>query len=211
MKNHLFIIIVSIFFLGSCEDSSNESAKVTSIGSSEVESEVNEFQGGYPTEEAAATDDFEKQVEDYIRKFPYQDTHNYAMSYTQGDPAKFNTWVLGSEPTLVKAGEDKVVRMNNDTFYKIAFVVLENGPVVLGSSDPAKDRFNSFQLMDNRNANYRNVIYPNGKYTLYHGEKPEQIQGEAIEVPSNPLRRHCPRGSEGQEQSQGPRSSRDGV
>jgi hypothetical protein len=38
--------------------------------------------------------------------------------------------------------------------------------------------------MDDRNANYRNVIYPKGEYTLYFGEQPEQIRGEAIEVPS---------------------------
>ena len=91
----------------------------------------------------AQTSDFEQQVEAYIQKFPYQETHNYAMNYTKGDPAKFNTWVLGSESALVQAGDDKVVRMNNDTFYKIAFVVPENGPVVLGSSAPATDRFNS--------------------------------------------------------------------
>ncbi|MCK4349212.1 MAG: DUF1254 domain-containing protein [Candidatus Krumholzibacteria bacterium] len=131
------------------------------------------------------TSDFEKQVEDYIRKFPYQDTHNYVLMYTQGDPASFNTWVLGSEPTLVKAGDDKIVRTNNDTFYNMAFVILENGPVVLGSSAPSEGRFISFQLMDDRNVNYRNVIFPKGTYTLYHGEKPEEVQGEAIEVPSN--------------------------
>lgn len=136
-------------------------------------------------EAKAQTSDFEQQVADYIQKFPYQDTHNYAMTYTKGDPTKLNTWVLGLEPMLVKAGEDKVVRMNNDTFYKMAFVVLENGPVILGASAPAEDRFTSFQLMDDRNANYRNIIYPKGQYTLYHGEKPEHMQGEAIEVPSN--------------------------
>jgi len=105
--------------------------------------------------------------------------------YTEGDPTRLNTWVFGAEPALVKAGEDKVVRMNNDTFYKIAFLALEDGPVVLSSNAPAEDRFNSFQLMDDRNANYRNVIYPQGKYTLYNGEKPEQIEGEAIEAPSS--------------------------
>jgi hypothetical protein len=133
----------------------------------------------------AATDDFEGQVEDYIQKFPYQDTHDYALRYTQGDPAAFNVWTLGAEPSLVKAGEDKIVRMNNDTFYKIAFLVHENGPVVLGSSAPADDRFFSFQLMDDRNANYHNVMRPKGQYTLYHGEMPQDVQGEAIEVPSN--------------------------
>ena len=136
-------------------------------------------------QDTAAMSDMDEQVEAYIQKFPYQDTYNYAMNYTQGDPAKFNMWVLGEEPALVKAGEDKVVRMNNDTFYKMAFMVLDNGPIILGSSAPANDRFSSFQLMDDRNANYRNIINPVGNYTLYHGKKPADIQGEAIEVPSS--------------------------
>jgi len=139
-----------------------------------------------PTEAVTQkTDSFENQVTEYIQKFPYQDTFNYAMLYTGGDPAKLNAWVMGSEPTLVKAGEDVVVRSNNDTYYTGAFLELENGPVVLGSSAPAEDRFSSFQLMDDRNANYRNVIRPQGEYTLYFGEKPEQIRGEAVEVPSS--------------------------
>lgn len=45
-------------------------------------------------------------------------------------------------------------------------------------------RFNSFQLVDDRNANYRNIIYPAGKYTLYFGKRPEKLEGEAIEVPT---------------------------
>jgi len=129
--------------------------------------------------------DFEAQVADYIQKFPYQDTQDYAMQYTQGKASNFNVWILGKEPALVKAGEDKVVRMNNDTYYKMAFVVLDNGPVVLASSVSSDDRFCSFQLMDDRNANYRNIIGPKGDYTLYHGERPETVEGEAIEVPSN--------------------------
>ena len=127
---------------------------------------------------------FDEQVAEYIRLFPYQDSYDYAKTYTAGDPARLNTWVLGTTPVLVKAGEDKVVRMNNDTFYKMAFVDLEEGPVVLTSTTSSDDRFSSFQLMDDRNLNYRNVIRPRGEYTLYQGEKPEKIRGEAIEVPS---------------------------
>jgi hypothetical protein len=147
----------------------------------EPESEV-VAQDSTPTQ---ASDSFENQVAEYIQKFPFQDTFGYAMRFTGGDPAKLNTWAIGSEPALVKAGDDVVVRTNNDTYYKMAFLLLDGGPVVLGSSAPAEDRFNSFQLMDDRNANYRNIIYPNGEYTLYNGAKPEQIRGEAIEVPSS--------------------------
>jgi len=132
----------------------------------------------------AQRDAFEGQVTEYIRQFPYQDTYNYATTYTKGDPGRFNTWALGSEPVLVKAGKDKIVRMNNDTFYKMAFVNLSKGPVVLTSTNSAKNRFSSFQLMDDHNVNYQNVIRPNGKFTLYRGEKPKEIQGVAIEVPS---------------------------
>lgn len=127
---------------------------------------------------------FEEQVADYIKKYPYQETFRLAMDYTKGDPAKFNTWAMGAEPALVKAGEDKVVRMNNDTYYKIAFLDLSKGPVILTSRKPSKDRFNSFQIMDDRNVNFHNVIHPDGVYTMYHGKKPEKVKGEAIESPS---------------------------
>jgi hypothetical protein len=125
------------------------------------------------------------QVDQYIQDFPYQETYKYAIGFTGGDPAKLNIWVLGSEPVLIKAGEDKVVRMNNDTFYKAALVVLDQGPVTLRSDAPSDDRFSSFQLMDDRNVNYRNVISPSGAYTLFRGERPERVEGEAIEVPSS--------------------------
>ena len=137
----------------------------------------------FSPENSASKDDFEKQVEDYIQKFPYQNTFDYVMQMTGGDPGKLNEWVMGSRD-LLKAGEDKVVRSNNDTLYKMAFVYLGDGPVVLRSDSRSKDRFSSFQLQDDRNANYRNIIGPAGSYTLYYGEKPETVTGEAIEVPS---------------------------
>lgn len=84
----------------------------------------------------------------------------------------------------MKAGEDIVVRMNNDTFYKMAFLLLDKGPVVLEASVAAADRFVAFQLMDDRNANYRNVLQPQGQYTLYCGEAPVDVRGEVIAVPS---------------------------
>ena len=133
--------------------------------------------------ESIAKDDFEKQVEEYIQKFPYQNTYDYVMQMTGGDPGKLNKWVMASRD-LLKAGEDKIVRSNNDTLYKMAFVYLGDGPVVLRSQSPSKEGFSSFQLQDDRNANYRNIIGPDGSYTLYHGEKPETIAGEAVEVPS---------------------------
>lgn len=126
----------------------------------------------------------EAEVADYIKKFPYQDTFDYMMRYTDGDPSELNVWVLGGKPELVKAGDDKIVRMNNDTFYKLAFISLENGPVRLQSEKSDNDRFSSFQIMDDRNVNFRNVIRPKGTYTLFHGDKPANIEGEAIEAPS---------------------------
>ena len=134
-------------------------------------------------QEPASKADFEKQVEDYIQKFPYQNTYEYAMKLTGGDPGMLNRWGQASRD-LLKAGEDTIVRSNNDTLYKTAFVYLGDGPVVLRSDSPSKERFSSFQLQDDRNANYRNIIGPAGSYTLYHGEKPETITGEAVEVPS---------------------------
>jgi len=134
-------------------------------------------------EESTANGDFEKQVEDYLQKFPSQETYRYAMLQTGGDPARLNTWV-NTPRGLLKAGEDKVVRSNNDTVYRMAWVYLGQGPVVLTSAAPSKKRFTSFQLQDDRNANYRNIIHPAGAYTLYHGEKPATITGQAVEVPS---------------------------
>ena len=134
-------------------------------------------------EQSTAKDDIEKQVEDYIQKFPYQNTFEYAMLFTGGDAGKLNHWAQASR-NLLKAGEDKIVRSNNDTLYKTAFVYLGDGPVVLRSNAPSQERFSSFQLQDDRNANYRNIIGPAGSYTLYYGEKPETITGEAVEVPS---------------------------
>jgi hypothetical protein len=129
-------------------------------------------------------DSFEAQVAEYIRRFPYQLTYDYTVRFTGGDPKNFNKWVPGGEPALVRAGDDVLPRTNNDTYYKGASLILLNGPVVLESSAPTKDRFNSFQLVDDRNANYRNIVFPAGRYTLYFGERPKEISGEAIEVPS---------------------------
>jgi hypothetical protein len=130
------------------------------------------------------SDSFENQVAEYIQNFAYQETYNYSLKYTGGDPAKFNVWVPGGEPVLVKAGEDIVVRTNNDTYYIGAFLYLGGGPVVVAANAPTEDRFYSFQLMDDNNVNFRNIIHPKGEYTFYFGEKPEQILGEAVEVPS---------------------------
>jgi len=132
---------------------------------------------------SVAATDIEAQVQEYLRLFPYQETYRYAMLQTGGDPAKLNTWVAAFR-NLLKAGEDAVVRSNNDTLYKMAWLYLGEGPVVLQSAAPSKKRFSSFQLQDDRNANYRNIIYPEGSYTLYYGEKPANIVGEAVEVPS---------------------------
>jgi len=128
-------------------------------------------------------DDFEQQVEDYLQKFPYQNTFAYAVQFTGGDPTKLNKWGQAARD-LLKAGEDAIVRSNNDTLYKTAFIYLGDGPVVLRSDSPSHERFSSFQLQDDRNANYRNIIAPAGGYTLYYGERPDTITGEAVEVPS---------------------------
>ena len=105
------------------------------------------------------------------------------MQFTGGDPTKLNKWGQAARD-LLKAGEDTIVRSNNDTLYKTAFIYLGDGPVVLRSDSPSQERFSSFQLQDDRNANYRNIIGPAGGYTLYHGEQPDTITGEAVEVPS---------------------------
>jgi hypothetical protein len=127
---------------------------------------------------------FDDKVEDYIKKFPYQDTYNYMIKYTGGNPAMLNKPTPG-EPQLTKAGEDKIVRMNNDTYYTGGFIYLKEGPVKLSASYPDSTRFYSFQLNDERNCNFYNIINPVGDYYIYFGEKPEGIAAEkAIEAPS---------------------------
>ena len=123
-------------------------------------------------------------VAEYLKRVPYQETFDYMMQHTGGDPAKLNTWAAGIEPVIPKAGEDVVVRMNNDTFYKQAYANLSEGPVVLTSENSDPDRFSSFQLMDDRNVNFRNIIRPVGSYVLYFGQRPESAEGELIEAPS---------------------------
>jgi hypothetical protein len=135
-----------------------------------------------PAISAAAT--FEEQVEAYLRDYPSRQTYEYALRFTGGDPARLNAWAIPGEPKLVSAGEDVVPRTNHDTFYQMAFLWLGDGPVVLASLAPAAGRFFSFQLIDERNENYRNVLHPAGEYTLYSGERPAGIRGEAIESPS---------------------------
>lgn len=127
---------------------------------------------------------FEEQIEEYFREYPYRQTYEYVMRFTGGDPAELNVWAFAGEPQLVRAGEDVVPRTNHDTFYQAATLSLEDGPVVVASGAPDTGRFNSFQFIDERNANFRNVLYPAGEYTLYFGEKPAGIRGDAIEVPS---------------------------
>jgi hypothetical protein len=137
-----------------------------------------------PAQPSQPPPSFEEQVAEYIRLFPYQLTNDYTVRFTGGDPRNLNRWAPGGEPTLVAAGDDVVPRTNNDTFYKGAALDLRSEPVVLGASASADDRFYSFQLIDDRNVNYRNIIAPAGKYTLYFGERPAEIEGEAIEAPS---------------------------
>lgn len=124
------------------------------------------------------------EVEAYVRDFPYQETYKYLTTFTQGDATRLNTMLLPPDPFLLKAGDDKIVRSNNDTFYNIAFHSLAQGSVVLRADAPAGDRFVSFQLMDDHNVNFSNLIHPAGTYTLYRGSVPVEAEGELVESPS---------------------------
>lgn len=127
---------------------------------------------------------FDAKVEEYIKRFPYQDTYNYMIKYTGGNPAMLNKPTPG-EPILTKAGEDKIVRMNNDTYYTGGFIYLAEGPVKLSSAYSDSTRFYSFQLVDEKNCNFHNLINPVGDFYLYYGKKPQELDGKnAIESPS---------------------------
>jgi hypothetical protein len=131
---------------------------------------------------ARVLESLEDQVAEYIRRFPYQTTYDFTQRFTGGNPSNFNRWL--GQAALVRAGDDILPRTNNDTFYRAAALILTDGPVVLESSTATDDRFNSFQLIDERNANYRNIVFPAGKYTVFFGARPAAIEGEAIEAPS---------------------------
>lgn len=127
---------------------------------------------------------FNQQVEKYIKKFPYQDTYKYMLKYTGGDPARLNN-PIEAKAELLKAGEDIVVRSNNDTYYTGGFIYLAEGPVKLSSAFHDPNRFYSFQLMDEKNCNFHNIIRPEGEYYLYYGNKPADLPAEQlIEAPS---------------------------
>lgn len=75
--------------------------------------------------------------------------------------------------------------MNNDTYYTGGCIYLAEGPVKLSASYSDSSRFYSFQLMDEKNCNFYNLINPVGDYYLYYGDKPEGLDAEkAIESPS---------------------------
>jgi hypothetical protein len=105
---------------------------------------------------------FDDQVAEYLRRFPYQVTYDYTLRYTGGDPGNLNSWMPKGEPRLVRAGDDIVPRTNNDTYSKGAPLSLADGPIVLEAAVPTRERFNSFQLVDERNANFRNILHPAG-------------------------------------------------
>lgn len=127
---------------------------------------------------------FDQQIEGYIKKFPYQDTYDYSVKYTGGDPSHFNVLTTLNKPVLVKAGDDKIVRMNNDTYYSGGWLYLSEGPVKLSTDFIDTTRFYSFQLVSDHNTNFYNIIQPKGDYILYYGDKPDSISGELIESPS---------------------------
>ena len=126
----------------------------------------------------------EKELTEYFNMFPYQETYKYSQIYTLGDAKNLNKISPLNKAVLVSAGSDKVVRMNNDTFYGGGIIYLSEGPVKISSSEYDNNRFYSFQIMDDRNVNFHNLINPNGDYYLYYGEKPENIEGNLIESPS---------------------------
>jgi len=106
--NSSFLLVLAVIaaFLVACSDRDNGTAQTQTPAQSEVA----------VVADNASQDLFEEQVQAYLRLFPYQETYKYLTIYMQGDPANLNTWVMASR-NLLKAGEDKVARSNNDTLY----------------------------------------------------------------------------------------------
>jgi hypothetical protein len=137
---------------------------------------------------SASNDDFEKQVEDYMQKFPYQETFEYALQLTGGDPGKLNQWGQASRE-LLKAGEDSIVRVNNDTLYKTAFIYLGDGPVVLRSDAPSQERF-SYRMTGTRITETSSIRLAAIRSTM--ARNPGTLQVRPLKC-----RHSCPRSSRG--------------
>lgn len=84
-------------------------------------------------------------IESFLADFPLQKTNDYLRQRLKDDPSRVNTGFF-DRSHLVKAGEDMVVRMNNDTFYKGGYADNRVGPVILRIENPRKDRFISVPI-----------------------------------------------------------------
>ena|SRR5262245_548842 len=104
-------------------------------------------------------------IEAFLADYPLQKTNDYLLERTKGDPAHVNVWFFESGH-LVKAGEDKVVRTNNDTFYKGGYADNRVGPVIVRIENPKKDRFVSLMVQDQRDFNVASIVDADGTYAL---------------------------------------------
>ena len=86
---------------------------------------------------AANTQAAANTVESFLADFPLQKTNDNLDQRLKSDPSRVNTWFFDSGH-LVKAGEDIVVRTNNDTFYKGGYADNRAGPVLVSIQNSKK-------------------------------------------------------------------------
>ena len=112
--------------------------------------------------EVNAQDKFRDSIEGFLDDYPIQLTNESMHQRTQG---KLNDWFLAVRE-LTQAGEDIIVRMNNDTLYTAGYTDLRKGPAVVGLRNPKKDRFVSIQVNDQRDFNVAAIWDADGDYAI---------------------------------------------
>jgi hypothetical protein len=120
-------------------------------------------------------------IEAFLADYPLQKTNDFLLERTKGDPAHVNVWFFESGH-LVKAGEDKVVRMNNDTFYKGGYADNRVGPVIVRIENPKKDRFVSLMVQDQRDFNVASIVDADGTYALVKDGQTPPVGAKPIRV-----------------------------
>ena len=130
---------------------------------------------------AVAQERFDATIEAFLADYPLQRTNDFMHERLGGDHTRLNTWFLESG-RLVKAGEEPVVRMNNDTFYKGGYSDNRVGPVVLRIQNPTKDRFVSIMINDQRDFNVASIMDADGSYAIVKAGQVAPEDATAIEV-----------------------------
>jgi len=120
-------------------------------------------------------------IEAFLADYPRQITNDHLHQRLKDDASKVNTWFF-EQGRLVRAGEDFLVAMNNDTFYKMGYADNRVSPVVVRVQNPKKDRFVSIQINDQRDFNVAAIMDADGPYVLVKENQTPPIGARPVRV-----------------------------